>query len=415
MGQADIAGVELQQSMGRVQDQAQELSEYLEQEVPTVLDGEVIWFGEGRTDGSSRAKMVKAFEELKAAALDKCLKQHRDQKSRMVVARRNTDKISTSCLILRPGPHTNINNSSLSEHILSIMATPSVLCRGKVGEKIGNMKVDQWGDAVLNATTQGNHFKENHDAVKNSINSPLRYSGILSEVEPYGVFSDLLPQQPLYMVQGHQARQSLIPDIRAEIPDIELGTKRTYIEIKTVSGDNWYQSVRDRVRGVEKRVKSIGEEYNKNARNADIKYFGGENGPVTRRLTQIGPILGIAAGRFGELSDTGHKLIHTMAEARVNKLNLSWDRGEDVEKSSLAYETGYIRRRLSQSIVVAFGRRMQARMNQVGINATMAGKRRQWWGREEERARQDKEGVWLERVQGASIIQRGRFWRGGGR
>ena len=166
---------------------------------------------------------------------------------------------------------------------------------------------------------------------------------------------------------------------------------------------------------MKKRVISIGEEYEKNAKNADTKYFGEENGPVSRRLHQIGPILGIAAGRFGELSDTGHKLVHTMAEARVAKLSLAWDRGEDVEKSSLAYETGYIRRRLSQAIVNSFGKRFQARMNQVGMNATIASKRRQWWHREEERGRLDKEGAWLERVQATSIVQRGRFWRGGGR
>ena len=86
-----------------------------------------------------------------------------------------------------------------------------------------------------------------------------------------------------------------------------------------------------------------------------------------------------------------------------------------MEKSSLAYETGYIRRRLSQSIVVSFGKRMLARMNQVGVNATLASKRRRWWNREEERARLDREGAWLESVQGTSIVQRGRFWRGGGR
>ena len=75
-------------------------------------------------------------------------------------------------------------------------------------------------------------------------------------------------------------------------------------------------------------MKSIGDEYVKNAKQADTKYFGEDNGPVTRRLNQIGPILGIAAGRFGELSETGHKLVHTMAESRVAKLTLAWDRGK---------------------------------------------------------------------------------------
>ena len=80
-----------------------------------------------------------------------------------------------------------------------------------------------------------------------------------------------------------------------------------------------------------------------------------------------------------------------MAEARVSKLTLAWDRGEDVEKSSLAYETGYIRRRLSQSLVVSFGQRMLARMDQVGMNATMASKRRWLSSRVEERASLERE------------------------
>ena len=82
-------GVELQEAMERVQERARELSVYLDKEVFSVLDGDVIGLGAGRTDGSSRAKIKdgQGFEELQSAALDKCLKKHRDQKSRMVVAR----------------------------------------------------------------------------------------------------------------------------------------------------------------------------------------------------------------------------------------------------------------------------------------------------------------------------------------
>ena len=39
---------------------------------------------------------------------------------------------------------------------------------------------------------------------------------------------------------------------------------------------------------------------------------------------EMAPIFGIVAGRSGELSDIGHILVNTIAEARVNKLNLAW-------------------------------------------------------------------------------------------
>ena len=57
------------------------------------------------------------------------------------------------------------------------------------------MKVDEWGDSVLNATIQDNHLKNTHDTIKNTINSLFKYSCVVSEMEPYGVFADLIPQQ----------------------------------------------------------------------------------------------------------------------------------------------------------------------------------------------------------------------------
>ena len=64
------------------------LFEYWEEKVPTVLAGDVVGLGEGRTDGSSRALMIKEFEIIQAAIVDKALKEQMDQRARMVVERR---------------------------------------------------------------------------------------------------------------------------------------------------------------------------------------------------------------------------------------------------------------------------------------------------------------------------------------
>ena len=42
---------------------------YLQDDVPAVLSGEVKGMGEGRTDGSSRAKMPQEYKRLQAAVL----------------------------------------------------------------------------------------------------------------------------------------------------------------------------------------------------------------------------------------------------------------------------------------------------------------------------------------------------------
>ena len=111
------------------------------------------------------------------------------------------------------------------------------------------------------------------------------------------------------------------------------------------------------------------------------------------------------------MSDTVHKLVAIMAKARVEQQTLAWGRGEAEEKAHLSVETGFIRRRLSCAAVIAFGQRLVSRMSQVGgQGAQLASQRRQQWGREEERARVDREAAWLSSLMGRDIVRRGRCW-----
>ena len=97
-----------------------------------------------------------------------------------------------------------------------------------------------------------------------------------------------------------------------------------------------------------------------------------------------------------------------MAKSRVESQGQAWGREETV--ASLAQETSYIRRRISGACVKAFGQRLTSRMCQVGEGAGLASKRRQQWGREEDRARLDRETVWLGKMTGQNIVRKGRFW-----
>ena len=62
-------------------------------------------------------------------------------------------------------------------------------------------------------------------------------------------------------------------------------------------------------------------------------------------------------------------------------------------------------------MVTAFGQRLVSRMSQVGgQGGQLASQRRQQWGREEERARVDREAAWMSSIQGRDIVRRGRCW-----
>jgi len=126
-----------------------------------------------------------------------------------------------------------------------------------------------------------------------------------------------------------------------------------------------------------------------------------ENGPITQRLAQIGPIFPAPFGRFGETGDKVHSLVTVMAKARVSKKNIAWGRGEDAEKPCLSIETAYIRQ--SSAIVSCFGHRLVSRMSQVGNGALTAANRRQDWSREEQQARSMRNAAWHATVAGQDI------------
>ena len=154
----------------------------------------------------------------------------------------------------------------------------------------------------------------------------------------------------------------------------------------------------------------ISQEYIKNAKAADLKYFGVEQGPVSMRLASM-PLTGMAFGMFGEASKSIHDTIQVMAESRVAQQNRAWARGEESDKGCLSVEVAYLRRRVSTASVTAFGQRLAGRMAQVGGQAAaQATNRRQQWGREEERARADREAAWLASTTGRNIVRKGRFW-----
>ena len=167
-------GRELGAAVERVREEAITLATYLGKEVPHYHSSTAEGMGEGKTDGSTRALLVREAEVLRAKALDKVLEGRPNRGARSRLVRRNTDKISTSFLLSKPGPHTGLPANFFAEQMLALLAVPSVLCRGRVGERVGDMVVDKWADSVLNATTGGGHNLRGHNILKNTLNSLFR-------------------------------------------------------------------------------------------------------------------------------------------------------------------------------------------------------------------------------------------------
>ena len=130
---------------------------------------------------------------------------------------------------------------------------------------------------------------------------------------------------------------------------------------------------------VERRVDAIHTEYTRHAREADVKYHGVEQGPITQCLATMA-LTGMAFGMVGDASSTVHDTIQVMAEAKVAQQNRAWGRGEEEETGHLSAEVAYLRRRISSASVIAFGQMLAGRMAQVG-GSSGAGKERRPGGR----------------------------------
>ena len=87
----------------------------------------------------------------------------------------------------------------------------------RVGEKVGSTKVDLFGDKVLCETLPGDGWRIRHDRIKQEVMSMLRWSGIVSTCEVWGLFKHLVPVDSLSREDVNKQRQVMIPDFRVQL------------------------------------------------------------------------------------------------------------------------------------------------------------------------------------------------------
>ena len=140
----------------------------------------------------------------------------------------------------------------------------------------------------------------------------------------------------------------------------------------------------------------------------ELGFEEGQQGPVIRRLQEVGPVIPLVFGGFGEASEGVHDLIGTLSLLRLAKEGRT--AGREGSEGRLGVIKGDIRKWLSMATVRADTSCLLARVSQVGEGAGEAGKRRRWCRWEEERMKKGREAFWRAEISGRGIIQRGIFW-----
>ena len=195
-------------------------------------------------DGSIHKKVTEQREGLRYEYLLKALELHGDTEARPVFAFPNIsdDKVAGRWLLATPSSNLTISSPAFKEALSSHLCLPSpaVINGGWLGKPVGKrgMVIDKFGDNVLNCNEIfGDSWRKRHDNIKHHVLSESLLSGVHTDCEVYGLFSDLLPavlHEEGGELQWGRARQGLVPDFKFMIATPQ-GPQSFLAELKCIN------------------------------------------------------------------------------------------------------------------------------------------------------------------------------------
>ena len=412
-----------------LQKEMRETAAWLDEEAEGVLEQDA------ETGGWNRERQGELRERINGPRMAAGLKLLRralelwpDQGWRPVWSLPQRDKLSSAWCQLLPYPDTAMSPAEFSEVVAAHLCMPSPVCATKLGEALpgrGRQRpvVDQYGDRVCAANLPGNGHKIRHDEMKNELQSKMRWAGMASECEVFGMFAGDIGQAGLARIDRGRKRQGIIPDFK--IPGGEGEYDAVLADLKFITGiENRYPRdpapTEEPKKAVDRRAALVNKEYQQHALRLDIRHNNikkagrGEvqqAGPVMHRLSRFGVVEGWCFGVWGEASSRVHSLLHNIVEARMKVMDQQprrrKQRGKEAEQAKLI---GSLRQQVSLLAVRANARLLINRVeSHIGQGCKEAANRRSFTVQEEWRQRRLRRAQALTVAQGRSLIRRGEF------
>ena len=413
-------GEEFKSAWEYLKGEAEAAAALLGEEVEGPLATDINSAGDGSISGETRSQIVEQRERQMGRVLLEGLSTFTNQSARPVWSWPERDKLSSQWLLALPGHNSSLTSEEFSEAIAALLCLPSPTCATKVGERVGRSIVDKYGDSVMAAALQGDGWRKRHDCVKMRIFGLLRWAGVEVDCEVFNLFSGLIPQQGLSRLERGRKRQGLVPDFRLRVPVADGrrdGGQLVLAELKIISScpTRYQRNPRAATKAVDRRAATLPGEYVKHARSIDQEYGGvpdGTVGPVEAKLLSFPLLRRWVFGAWGEASEDVHLLVHDLATARLQHVQVMegrrrWDRRS--EEGELAILTGQVRRWLSLEGVRSQARCLLDRVAGLGLGAAAAAKRRGWALFEEARMSRERNAHQLCLSQGHYSLRRGRF------
>ena len=166
-----------------MKEEARPLSEYFGEDLSGPLAISVEGAGDGSTDGSTRKEVVRH------RLLDKVVKEQPDKTVRPVWSWPIRDTLTSAWLLSFPGPHSGLSTPVFREGLAMILCLPSPACMHRVGERVGESRVDMFGNNVLCAALPGDGWRIRHDQIKSELMRLMKWAGMVVTCEVWGLFN----------------------------------------------------------------------------------------------------------------------------------------------------------------------------------------------------------------------------------
>ena len=173
-----------QESWAALRREAEEGAAWLGEEVTGHLTVDAASAREGCCTGATRAKIVEHRERMMGRLLEEGLLHHQNQETRPVWSWPERDKLSSQWLLSLPGQDSSLTSDEFTQCVEALLCLPSTACSDVIGEKVGRVRVDRFGDNVVAATLRGDGWRTRHDQV-----SLHKWAGTEVECEVFNLFS----------------------------------------------------------------------------------------------------------------------------------------------------------------------------------------------------------------------------------
>ena len=238
---------ELRKTWDSLRHDSLECGAFIEEDLTgSILGAEAVDAGDRSIDGSSRTKIIQLFERLHLQALNKGLEQHHNQEARPVKRFGQRDKVSQAWLSALCTSMSYIPSPEFTQAMAWHFFVPSPACSPHIGQMVDGKPLDKYGEVLLCAKLPFDTWRKRHDRVKVTIEVIINDCGVIADMEPYGLFSALIPSTATSSngdLQYSRDRQGLVPDFLITLPAQHGPSSCQLAELKCISaGATWYKS-----------------------------------------------------------------------------------------------------------------------------------------------------------------------------